>query len=355
MKLCTNESPRGRARTGFGRQLTLLSSENAPARRALAVFRVFAIAAIVAALGQVTLGGVVRVTDSGMGCGDDWPRCNGELIPPLDDPATLIEYLHRLSATVLGAFVALAALAALLRRRVAPFAFQTALAAVGLVLAAALLGAFTVWTELAWWFVLLHLTIAELLIAALAASAIAGWRARETDIRRRFADADETARRLLVGAVAGVLLIILSGSFMVGYGAGTSCATWPLCRGDALPDGAAYLIHMAHRYVAALVGLVVLAACWRAWAVSEDGSPVRAAAFAVVTAFAVQIGVGAVVVWSGFDNEIKAIHLSLATAVWIALIAILALYFTTPTREDAGASAAPSRARTPAEERQWQR
>ena len=301
----------------------------------------------------MTLGGVVRVTDSGMGCGDDWPRCNGELIPPLDDPATLIEYLHRLSATVLGGFVALAAFAALIRRRAAPFAFQAALGAVGLVLAAAVLGAFTVWTELAWWFVLLHLAIAELLIAALVASAIAGWRARETDIRRGFADGDETARRLLVGAVAGALLIILSGSFMVGYGAGTSCADWPLCRGEFLPDGAAYLIHMAHRYVAAVVGLVIIAACWRAWAVSPAESPVRIGAAATVAAFAVQIGVGAVVVWSGFDNEYKAIHLSLATAVWIALVAALALYFTTPTREDDGAGAAPSRERRPAEGRQW--
>ena len=328
--------------------MTILSSENAPADRALVVFRVFALAAIVAAFGQVALGGVVRVTDSGMGCGDDWPRCNGELIPPLDDPATLIEYLHRLSATVLGGFVALAAIAALFRRKAAPFAFQAALAGVGLVLAAAILGAFTVWTELAWWFVLLHLTIAELLIAALVASAIAGWRAREADIRRGFADGDETARRLLIGAVFGALIIIPSGSFMVGYGAGTSCATWPLCRGEILPDGAAYLLHMAHRYVAALVGLVILAACWRAWAVSAEGSPVRAGAFAVAVSFAVQIGMGAVVVWSGFDGEYKAIHLSLATAVWIALIAALALYFTTPAREDDGASAAPARARNPA-------
>lgn len=341
--------------------MTLLSSENAAAHRAPVVFRALAIAAILAALGQVALGGVVRVTDSGMGCGDDWPRCNGELIPPLDDPATLIEYLHRLSATVLGGFVALAAIAALIRRRVAPFAFQAALGAVGLVLAAAILGAFTVWTELAWWFVLLHLAIAELLIAALVASAIAGWRAREPDIRRGFAEGDETARRLLVGAVFGALIIILSGSFMVGYGAGTSCATWPLCRGEILPDGSAYLIHMAHRYIAALVGLNILAACWRAWAVSPNDSPVRIGAAATVAAFAVQIGIGAVVVWSGFDNEYKAIHLSLATFVWMTLVATLALYFmATPAREnDGGASAAPSRERRSmsksGEGRQWQR
>lgn len=331
--------------------MTLLSSENARADWASVFFRALAIAAIAAALGQVTLGGVVRVTESGMGCGDDWPRCNGEWFPPLDDPATMIEYLHRLSATVLGGFVALAALGALIRRRVAPFAFRAALAAVGLVLAAAILGAFTVWTELAWWFVLLHLTIAEVLIAALAASAIAGWRAREPDIRlggagAAFADGERTARRLMAGAVVGTLVIILSGSFMVGYGAGTSCATWPLCRGEFLPDGAAYLIHMAHRYIAAMVGLLVLAACWRAWAVSPDGSPVRIGAAFTVLAFAVQIGLGAVVVWGGFDSEYKAIHLSLATVVWMALVATLGFQFMASPSSSSLAAA---------EERQWQR
>jgi len=38
------------------------------------------------ALGLIVLGGVVRITGSGMGCGDHWPRCDGEWFPPLDLP-----------------------------------------------------------------------------------------------------------------------------------------------------------------------------------------------------------------------------------------------------------------------------
>ncbi|MBA2458138.1 MAG: COX15/CtaA family protein, partial [Gemmatimonadales bacterium] len=30
------------------------------------------------AFGLIVLGGIVRITGSGMGCGDHWPRCNGE-------------------------------------------------------------------------------------------------------------------------------------------------------------------------------------------------------------------------------------------------------------------------------------
>src|SRR5262249_30369378 len=58
--------------------------------------------AVLAAYFQIVLGQVVRVTGSGLGCGPNWPLCNGHLIPPLDDIGTVIEYGHRLSAVVLG-------------------------------------------------------------------------------------------------------------------------------------------------------------------------------------------------------------------------------------------------------------
>jgi heme A synthase len=62
------------------------------------------IAAAIATFGLIVLGGVVRITGSGMGCGDHWPLCNGHLIPPMDLP-TFIEYSHRLAALLVSAFV----------------------------------------------------------------------------------------------------------------------------------------------------------------------------------------------------------------------------------------------------------
>ena len=55
--------------------------------------------ALAAAVAQISLGGIVRITDSGLGC-PDWPLCHGKLLPPLE-LHTLIEYSHRLSASVL--------------------------------------------------------------------------------------------------------------------------------------------------------------------------------------------------------------------------------------------------------------
>ena len=45
-------------------------------------------------------GAVVRATGAGAGCGEHWPLCNGQVIPPAPQIKTLIEYGHRLSSGV---------------------------------------------------------------------------------------------------------------------------------------------------------------------------------------------------------------------------------------------------------------
>src|SRR5438046_9646114 len=52
----------------------------------------------------IILGAIVRITGSGLGCGEHWPLCNGKLLPPLDLP-TMIEYGHRLAAAAVSGLV----------------------------------------------------------------------------------------------------------------------------------------------------------------------------------------------------------------------------------------------------------
>ena len=83
----------------------------------------------VAAFGQVSLGGVVRVTDSGLGC-PDWPLCHGRLIPTFDS-ATLIEYSHRLSASLLTVLVVATAVLSWRHYRDRPWVMVPSALAVG--------------------------------------------------------------------------------------------------------------------------------------------------------------------------------------------------------------------------------
>ena len=48
----------------------------------------------------VLWGAFVRASGSGAGCGEHWPKCNGEIIPRSDDVETMIEFAHRATSGV---------------------------------------------------------------------------------------------------------------------------------------------------------------------------------------------------------------------------------------------------------------
>src|SRR5881628_877850 len=132
----------------------------------------------------IILGAIVRITGSGLGCGEHWPLCNGKLLPPLDLP-TLIEYGHRLAAAAVSVLVAALAVYGWWLRREAPSDLHqpppssTALHRPGVAAYVALmllllqvgLGAVTVKLSLPPWTVILHLGTAMLLLATLIVAA----------------------------------------------------------------------------------------------------------------------------------------------------------------------------------------
>jgi heme A synthase len=46
----------------------------------------------------ILFGAYVRASQSGDGCGGHWPLCNGEVIPPSPQFATIVEFTHRLTS-----------------------------------------------------------------------------------------------------------------------------------------------------------------------------------------------------------------------------------------------------------------
>ena len=305
-----------------------------PGQRVRLAFRILVVTALIAAFAQVTLGGIVRVTDSGLAC-PDWPLCHGRIIPPFE-LTTLIEYSHRLSASALGVLaVAAAAMAWIYYRSNSRILFATLLG-LALVLVASALGGVVVLTELDRWLVLFHLGIAEALVACMVAVLVVGW-----SVARRSPAHEPTVREtdrfnlLVLATLVGTIVLILSGSYMVGYGAGSSCGTWPLCRGSLVPDGTPYAIHMGHRFLAALVGMLIVATVFSAWSRRAQRPELGWAGLLLAFLFIGQVLVGAGTVWAGFANEMRATHLALATLVWIALVFLSALVYA-PQRFELG-------------------
>lgn len=69
------------------------------------VFRVLAWVVLAVTVGVIISGDVVQATESGAGCGEHWPRCDGSLVPSIEDAATAIEFTHRAATFMLSALV----------------------------------------------------------------------------------------------------------------------------------------------------------------------------------------------------------------------------------------------------------
>ena len=304
----------------------MVSQRPTPEHGSGAAFRMVALAAVTVAIGQVALGGVVRVTDSGLGC-PDWPLCFGKVVPPLEF-SSIVEYSHRLSGTLLGVLV-LATTGMACRSHRDDFRVTgSSTLALALVVLAALLGGAAVLTELDWWVVLLHLGIAELVVACLVVASVAGWKAGDRSQNGRPRAQTPTWFSILVASVlVGAFVLILSGSYMVGLGYGSACATWPLCRGALVPEGGPYAIHMAHRIVAAAVGLLIASTAASAWPLRLRRPELWRAALLTGGLFLVQVAVGAATVWAGFTAPLKSAHLVTATLVWASLVFLASLNF----------------------------
>src|SRR3954462_9006364 len=122
----------------------------------------------------IVVGGIVRVSESGLGCGPGgsgtkgWPLCGGQVVPFVGNENRVIEFSHRLLATIVVILIGLLCWRAYkgLRER-SPWAFRGSLIAGVLVLAQAGLGGLTVEHSLAEELVAAHLGTAMLLLGLL--------------------------------------------------------------------------------------------------------------------------------------------------------------------------------------------
>ena len=264
----------------------------------------------------VIIGGVVRVTESGLGC-PDWPLCYGKVLPPLEYTA-IIEYTHRFVASVIvGPLILATAVVALVRYRHDRWVWIPAAISVPLLIVQGLLGGVTVLTHLPGEIVALHLGTAEALLAVCLFIMVASYR---TPITRADAATGDGYHRWAIAGAVGVYLVIISGALVTAMGATGACVTWPLCQGSAFPMIHLSAIHMFHRYVVLVLGVLLLYAVWRCSAGRGTDGTLRWLAGLTLAAFVAQVIVGAATIWLDFQAHWRALHLTAATAVWAGAV-----------------------------------
>jgi heme A synthase len=297
----------------------------------LARFRRLLTATIVATFVLIVIGGIVRVSDSGLGCGPagsgthGWPLCDGGLLPAASGES-VIEFSHRIAAGLVGVLIAICAWRAIRRLRAHRALVRGSLAAGALVLAQAALGGLTVERGLEEELVAAHLGLAMLLIGLLIV------------LRRGASPAEpppgEDVRGLrTLSALAGALVLatIVAGGYVAGTEregtpseppvgqAHVACGEqFPGCNGAFMPFGQSrltdiQLVHRAFMYLAAIAVFALIALAVRR----------RVASRALLIAgalLAAQILLGALNVWLGKHAGLILAHLALATLLWSTLV-----------------------------------
>ena len=278
----------------------------------------------------IVLGGWVRITGSGMGCGPDWPRCNGQWIPFMD-LETFIEWSHRLVAAVVGVMVAGLTAHAWWPGRGDGWRWRRTLsaAALALLVVQVLLGAVTVRMELPPTSVILHLGTAMLLLAVLLVAAT-----RQLSGPRR--PVSDGPTRTAWGLAAGGFVVVLLGALVANLDAAPACQGFPLCNGELVPPGSFRVhLHWGHRMAAYALALSVLV--FPAWvARRRPGNPsARRAAWTVLLLAVGQVAVGGAMVLQTLPEGLRALHVALGAGLFGALVVTAELVRRRPTADGA--------------------
>jgi heme A synthase len=296
-----------------------------------------ALASITAAVAYavIVIGFIVRITGSGMGCGPDWPLCNGAVIPAFTGSEVVIEWTHRVAVLALSGLT-LAVVAVAYTRRSGPGGrgaggtWRPALWVLGLFVIQSLVGRQAVRVELESLTVVIHLGLALALLAVLIVLGLrAGVHAGVTAPPVHPA----TGRGAAWGALALGSIALLLGGLTVHLGATGACTGFPLCSGRIWPDSGLAHLQWTHRVVAYLLLLHSIGLVMGLRRRATDVRLVHAGwmTLGLVTA---QVAIAAVMVLAGFPAVWRALHAVVGTGLWVVLIYLG--WLTTPRRGAAG-------------------
>ncbi len=274
----------------------------------LAVFRRLAVVTAVFAYLQIALGGVVRVSGSGLGC-PDWPLCHGRPYPPAD-PHAIVEYSHRTIGAITGVLIIATVVGAwLVWRSRRPIVAWVATASLVAIATEGALGGIVVVQELQPWLVAVHLGLAMIILGALIATAILAM-----GVSPGLADAKlRSLTWLAAGATYGLLL---TGSTVVASGADKGCHSFPLCGGGFAQDFTGVnAFTMLHRGGVLVIGALLVYVLVQA----ARQTALRPIAWATLVVFAAQIlaGAAAAISDTGLANGL---HVALATLLWSGML-----------------------------------
>lgn len=258
----------------------------------------------------VMLGAFTTSINAGMAF-QDWPLSNGSLNPEgwLTNIAMFAEHSHRLSGATMG-LITLGLAIWLWRTETRRWMRQLGWSAVGIVILQGVIGGQRVRLD-AWHLPGLQMSVGQLLkiphgilaqifVVVLFAIAAAVSRAWIQGSAASFSVSPRT-RRLGVACTILVLLQLVIAAIMRHVQAGLAIPTFPLTPdGSVIPTYWTFhvAIHFAHRVMAAVLGISLVAYAIAVWREGRETALLKAVAGLMVALLVMQISLGAAVIWT---------------------------------------------------------
>ncbi|ATP39219.1 heme A synthase [Solibacillus sp. R5-41] len=215
----------------------------------------FAVAATIGMLLILLGGALVTKTDSGLGCGRNWPDCNGSLIPKEITTEVLIEFSHRVVTGSVSIFILVLTVwtwRTLGHIREVKFLGITAMF---FLILQALIGAAQVLWGQGDFILALHFGISLISFAAVLLLTLIVF---EVDTKFN-ADKIFMSKKLKLHTISITLysyVVVYSGALVRHTDASLVCPDWPLCRNDqpfAIPYNLYEWVQMGHRFAVLLL------------------------------------------------------------------------------------------------------
>ena len=247
-------------------------------------------------------------SESGMGCGPEWPLCNGLVIPILEGD-TLIEFAHRVIGAILGIMTTILYFSIQKSNPVRELD-KVSKVLMLLLIIQILLGAAVVWMDLPAVVVSVHLIVAMLFLAALI------WIWRNADEQRSLAvfRKDKSLQNKFNGLLIVTLLTLFLGAYIKHEAFGLSCG-WLECANGFMPVSIPAMVQTGHRILAGVLAFYIFILTYLSFKNKWEAglqNRLMAASLLVLS----QIIIGILTIISYIEISWAVLHLAFGTALF---------------------------------------